>query len=129
MNEFEEFSKDVKNVADQHPRYWIFRALGSLECWLRMKRNTPLPFKLVSLGEGETVSGSLKINHTTLHCDTMPHKARRTLTEKVLLEGLKVNAFTIIAFKKLGKCTGESTIQPMWVEPQKIYLIALFFSG
>ena len=117
MNEFEEFSGDINRVAEQHSKYYgIYKVMCRIECWIREKNNAPLPFKRVGDGEGEKVGDPIKIDHLTTH-DMMGHQARHTLTEKVFLEGVKINAFSVLDFVRLGKHIGISTIQPLWVEP------------
>lgn len=79
--------------------------------WLKW-RNTPLLFEWVG-EEGEPVGEPIEICHLRLH-DMMEHEALGVMTEKVLLEGLRANAFQVLGFEHSGTLNGKTTIQPRW---------------
>lgn len=114
MSPFEQFSAEIKQIAELHSISWIARLSCRIEYWKRRYiKNQPLPFWWVR-SEGEPVGQPIEIYHLRLH-DMMEHEARGQMTEKVLLGGLCANAFSVVQFDQLDDMHARTTIQPRWV--------------
>ena len=114
MDTFEEFAAYVARVADRFPKSWFTQR----RCWSerrrRMRENRPLPFKWVGY-EGERVGEPIMVPHCTTH-DQMPHAVRGVLTDMVLLNGARINAFQNLETHLHDGHWGESIIQPRWID-------------
>ncbi len=115
MTPFEEFSTEIDRIATNHPKSRLVRWYCLFD-FLRRRywANKPLPFMLASADEGQAVGEPIEVVHMTMH-DMMPHAVRGALTGKVLLKGLRVNAFKHLGFERLDDWTGRTKIQPCWV--------------
>lgn len=113
MSSIEQFSKEIDSITEAHKQSRFMRFLLWLEYRRLRWRNDPLPFRFVK-GEGEPVGESMDVYHLSLH-DMMEHEVRGQLTAEVLLNGLRINAFSYEGYQQMEEMVGRTTIQPRWV--------------
>jgi hypothetical protein len=114
MYDFRHFSAEVNAIALWHNNL-LMRLAHRVEYWERRYfSNEPMPFPVVDNDEGEKVGETIEIRHLRMH-DMMEHEARGQLTKRLLLNGLRANAFSIVRSISLNVQT-ETTIQPRWIQ-------------
>lgn len=116
MSPFEEFSAEIQRIAEYHAKSMLIRLILRAEyVWRKYWKNEPLPFAFVGMVDGRAIGNTIDIHHLRLP-DMMEHEARGQLTAKVLLGGLRVNAFSMVRSEGVGM-QGKTTIQPCWFCP------------
>ena len=115
MSPFEEFSAEIQRLTNLHQRSRLVRVVSRAEyLWRRYWKNEPLQFAFTDGNKGRPIGGTIDVYHLRLP-DMMEHEARGQLTAKVLLDGLRVNAFSILNSQGIDM-QGKTTIQPRWID-------------
>jgi len=81
----------------------------------RYSQNCPRYFPRVRDDEGDPVGPPIEVEFVTLH-DMQSHAVHGELTNLVLLDGLRINAWREGGFERLGDLHGVVTIQPVWAQ-------------
>ncbi len=108
-----EFSRIIDSVAEGHKLSWLMRLVHRLAYYYLRLRNKPICFSLVG-AEGTAVGEPLEVQHLRLY-DMSEHAVCGALTGKVLLEGLRINAYQVVDYQPLNDDWAKSKIQPRWV--------------
>src|SRR3989344_2504704 len=114
MSSLESFSSGIDGVIRLRSKNRLLRSACRLLYWYRWFKNRPYPFRLAGVGQGQAVGEPIDIFHLRLY-DMMEHEACGQLTGKVVLEGMRINAFSVIRFDKLDEMHARTIIQPRWV--------------
>lgn len=117
MRPFEELCQTIDEIASEYHKSLIARAVLACEYLYRKHwLNKPIPFIRVNEDEGEPVGEPFDVTHLRL-CDMLDHAARGELTTLVMIDGLRINAFSVGRFEAIDTGYGRHMIQPRWVEP------------
>ncbi len=108
-----ELSRVVDSVTKAHKLSWVMRLLHRLAFYYLRLRNKPISFSLVG-AEGTAVGEPLDVHHLRLY-DMAEHAVCGVLTGKVLLEGLRTNAYEVVDYQPLNDDWAKTKIQPRWV--------------
>ena len=112
MDPGKELTEAVEMIAQAH-KTRIGRIFYALVFWIRKRRNRPIPFYRVEC-EGAAVGEPFELEHGTMY-DMAEHEARGQMTAKVLLEGVRANAFEIIRSELINERWEKSLVQPRWI--------------
>lgn len=111
MNKFLKFWQIVVEIPQ------AFRDFS--EYYRRRAERDPMRFELVSESEGQPVGLVIVVEHSTAY-DTREQAIREALTEVCLLEGKRVNAYTIVSSNVVSAAQVHTVIQPRWLSDDEL---------
>lgn len=89
------------------------------EYYRRRAERDPMKFELVGESEGQPIGPAILIAHGTAY-DMREQAVREALTEICLIEGRKINAYTIISSNLVSSAQVHTTIQPRWLNDDEL---------
>lgn len=111
---YQEQSRDIDTITQLHAKSVLVRMLCRIECRWRRFRTRPMLFRVVK-GLGRTIGEPVEIVHYP-NSDGLSLAGQGRMTELVLLQGMRVNAYEILDTDKHSQTRARTRIQPRWVD-------------